>query len=854
MIRGWRLSLVALGLVGAAWCQRGDRVDADKSDMPTGFSVPPAVVRTPAEELETFRLQDGLRIELVAAEPLVRDPIVAKFDAAGRLWVVQFETYMRDAEATGELEPNSSVVVLHDDDGDGQMDRSVPFLSNVVLPRAVLPIRAGQPGGGALVILPPDLVFAVDKDGDLVADEQRVVASGFEAGLQNPEHSGNGLLWGLDNRIHLANDARMWRCVTKPDGQLEFVEERGAGGGQWGITQDDCGRLFFNYNADWLRCDLVPGRYASRLPGLRMAGLNYQVVKNQDIWPSRVTPGINRGGRDGMLEKGMLQRNTGVCAPLVYRGDRLQDSNGNVFVCEPCGHLVRRFVLSDTDARMKGRNALDRAEFLTSTDERFRPVNLTQGPDGALYVVDMYRGVIQHRNFVTTFLRKQIEARELEKPIGMGRIWRIVADGSDPSPQPSLAGASTQQLVAALADPCGWRRDTAQRSLVLDRPLAAVVPLQERLRGEDPVYAKIHALSVLSGMEQLSHNDLRVVLHDDDPDLGAFALGLTPPFLSQGDPVLFSQCEALVGHASPSVRWHLALALGGVEGPRGAQALVICAALAPSAAEDPVMRDALVNAVAGREAEFLRSFMQQEEFGQSAAALLRLLGRTAAKSRDGERQRELLQVTAACMHGFAQRAILQGFVDALPKAAAQRVSFFVFAVTPQSLMAMARTGQPKVQTLVRQILESIELRPETAAPDLGVAADDLTAVQRGRIAGGAQVYRSICAACHQHDGRGMAGLAPPLRDSEWVTGDAERLIKIALHGVRGPIEAAGVSFDGEMAGQRHMSNDDLAAVLSWLRRAWDHRQEPVSPAEVDAVRKRFAERQTAWTAKELGDT
>ena len=853
MSRSCRLLLVGWALTTAALAQRGDRDPADKLDMPTGFHVPAAVVRSPEQELETFRLQDGFRIELVAAEPLVRDPVAAIFDSAGRLWVAQFQTYMRDVDATGELEPNSSVVVLHDDDGDGRMDRATPFLQNVVLPRAVLPIRPGEPGGGALVVVPPQLVFAIDHDGDLVADEQKVLAAGFDAGLLNPEHCGNGLLWGLDNRIHLANEARMWRCRAEPGGALEFVVEPGAGGGQWGISQDDRGRLYFNYNSDWLRCDLVPGRYASRAADLSMTGLNYQVVKSQDVWPARVTPGINRGGREGMLEDGMLQRNTGVCAPLVYRGDRLTDCDGDVFACEPCGHLVRRFVIDQRDGRIRGVNALERAEFLASTDERFRPVNLHLGPDGALYVIDMYRGVIQHRNFVTTFLRKQIKARELEQPTGMGRIWRVVADGSKPTAAPALGRATVEQLVAALAEPCGWRRDTAQRVLVLSRNREAVAPLRARLRGDAPPYATIHAMSVLSGLGMLSHDDLRAVMHGDDPGVLAFALGLAEPFLRRGDAVLFSQCERLVEHPAASVRWHLALAMGSITGKHGDRALAICAALGARHAGEAVMRDCLVNAAAAREARFLRALMGTADFGEGCAPILRVLGRMVARSRDRERQQELLQVTAACMHGFAQRAVLGGFVDALPKGQKQRTSFFVFAATPQSLLALARTGQPLVQQLVRQILAATELRPQLAAGPVGVDDADLTGVERGRIAGGARVYGAVCAACHQPDGRGMAGLAPPLRGSEWVTGEPARLIKIALHGVRGPISAAGVLFDGEMVGQAHMRDEDLAAVLSWLRRAWHHREQPIAPEELAAVREQFAQRQSAWTAEELGD-
>ena len=151
----------------------------------------------------------------------------------------------------------------------------------LVLPRAVLPLR-----GGALVVAPPQLWWLADADGDLQADARSEVMGGFEAGLDNPEHSGNGLLWGLDHRIHLANDARLLRWTS-----TGFVVEKGAGGGQWGITHDDRGRCYFNYNEDWLRCDLVPGRYGPRAAitgGLPQ--LNWRVVEDRGVWPIRMTP------------------------------------------------------------------------------------------------------------------------------------------------------------------------------------------------------------------------------------------------------------------------------------------------------------------------------------------------------------------------------------------------------------------------------------------------------------------------------------------------------------------------------------------------------------------------------------
>jgi mono/diheme cytochrome c family protein/glucose/arabinose dehydrogenase len=846
----WQLCVSLLWAM-ALPAQNGDRIAADKRDMPPGIDVPPAVVLAPDDALAAMQLQPGFRMELCAAEPLVRDPVAMTFDAAGRMWVVEMNTYMPDIDANGELEAASRIAVLHDDNDDGVMDRAEPFLEGVVLPRAVLPIRAGRPGGGALVILPPKLVWAVDHDGDLRADELVDVAGGFDAGLQNPEHSGNGLLWGRDNRIHLANDRRTWRCVVGRDGELSFGEEPGSGGGQWGISQDDRGRTWFNYNSDWLRCNLVPGHYAGRAPDLRMAGLNHRAVADQTVHPVRVTPGVNRGGRDGVLdERAYLARTTAVCSPLVYRGDALGDCDGSVFVCEPAGHVVRRFVIEDGDGRLAARNAYADAEFLAATDERFRPVSLGLGPDGALYVVDMYRGVIQHRNFVTTWLRKQVEARGLERPVGMGRIWRIVAEGHRRSPTERLDRLPLERLVDRLFGPCGHTRDVAQRELVLRADRRAVPLLRRQLREHGDAVGRLAVLAVLDGLDAVATNDLRVLADAEDSGLVAFAAGLCASHVTRVDKVLLEQLGRWAAHPSPSVQWHVALALGSVEGPLAARALEQLVDLAEPAEQDVVLRDCIRNACWQREADLVRALGRRRNGDRfTTPLLLQALGAQVARSRQRERQRELLDVTAGLMEVSSQQAVLRGFLSVLPKEPDKQPGFFKFAVTPQSLVAMKRIGDPGLVELVDRMLSVMTIQVEEPPPS-GLIDADLSPEERGRIAAGARAYGMICAACHQADGRGMAGLAPPLRGSDWVTGDAETLVKIVLHGVRGPIEAAGVTFDGEMPSQAHFADEDLAAALSWLRRAWGSRATPISPAEIKALRDRLQGHEV-WSAAEL---
>ena len=831
--------------------QRGDRPGERQSMLPESVSVPSAKALAPADELRTFTVAEGYEVRLYAAEPLVQDPVVGSWDAAGRLWVCEFRSYMKDLDATDEDEPSGRIVVLHDDDRDGVADRSTVFADGLVLPRAVLPML-----GGALAIVPPNLVWFRDADGDLVADGAPLqILGGFEAGTANPEHSGNGLTFGLDGRIHLCNDRRMLR----PLGRGEFAIEQGAGGGQWGLAMDDRGRFYFNYNSDWLHCDLVPGRYgplAAPVGGLPQ--LNHRVVREQSVWPVRMTPGINRGYQPHMLrEDYTLARTTGVCGPVVYRGGLLPCA-GDVFVCEPCGNVVRRFTILHPDGVMAGRNPYEsaRREFLASTDERFRPVNLMNGPDGALYVVDMYRGLIQHRNYVTSYLRQQVERRGLERPIHRGRIWRIVPSGPhEPPPMPQLVAAAVAPLVAALAHPSGTVRDLALQQLVEGRRKDAIPALRRQLGRSDRPAVQIATLAALAGLDALSITELRRFVRSEDSGVVAFVLQHAGGALARGDAHLWAAIRAMHTDTPRSVRWHAALAIGDalrhddlraerVEDGAVRQ-LARLVALDPG---DGRLRAAVATAAHPRLMVVVRTFADahRDELPPVANALVDFC-RRAVRSRDPEQQRQVLRFAAepACP-GWQAAAALRGAVQALPKGNRRR-GWLRFESVPPALVALSGSDDAALQGPANVLLGAVRVGGE-AQPG---AVADLTDEERQRVAAGATVFRGACAACHQLDGKGQRGLAPPLADSEWVTGPASRLIRIALHGVRGPIEVDGEVWELEMPGQAHLSERELAQVLSYLRRAFGHRATCIEERDVRRVKARTARRASAWTQAEL---
>jgi mono/diheme cytochrome c family protein/glucose/arabinose dehydrogenase len=832
-----------LGFAGAVSAQQGDRPGEAQTSLPATLVVPPAPARSPAEQATTMQLREGFELQLFAAEPLVADPVAAALDAAGRMWVVEMRGYMNDIDATGERAANGRIVVLADDDGDGRADRSTVFADELVLPRAVLPLR-----GGALVVAPPDLVWLPDADGDLRADGRQALAGGFEAGLDNPEHSGNGLLWGLDQRIHVANDARLWRWT--PAG---FRGEAGAGGGQWGISHDDRGRCYFNYNEDWLRCDLVPGRYgplAAATGG--MPSLNWRVCPERTVWPIRITPGVNRGYQAGRLVEWVLAIHTAVCAPHVYRGGLLP-CDGDVFVCEPAGNVVRRIVLQERDALMRGDNPYEaeRREFLASSDERFRPVGLLTGADGALYVVDMYRGVIQHRNFVTTFLRRQIEARGLERPIGLGRIWRIAPTGTAARSSPSLHDVPALDLVAALGDRNGARRDLAMRELVLRQERTAAAVLRASARSGVAPATRIAAFGVLVGLELLTADDVRSALRDDDVAVQAFALPYAGPFLAAGDGHLWARLAALAANGPANVRWLVALALADVgAAPTAARyrdrRLALLGALLAEHGDDAALRAAL--AVAAGD-DLVALLVQWRDRGPAAPkwcfVAVRDLAARALRTRREALQSAVFDAAAAGPADWT-RALLRGAVDGLPKGVA-RDGWLVFGSPPRSLVQLAGGGDRDVVRLAQELAAAVVVAGAAASSTV----HELTAAQQQLVRAGERVYARACAACHQLDGRGMPGLAPPLRDSEWALGPAERLVRIVAHGVRGPIEVAGTMWTLEMPAQAQLSDAELAQVTSYVRRAFGHAATTIDAADVAALRAAHRDRAEPWTAQEL---
>jgi mono/diheme cytochrome c family protein/glucose/arabinose dehydrogenase len=836
------LALLASVVVSPA--QTGKKTSPPMKSLVPAELIPPSPVLSPEEELESFQLAPGIRVELVASEPMVAHPMAMAFDPDGRLWVVEMRGYMPNLEGVGEDQPVGRVSVLSDTDGDGRMDKSVVFLDGLVMPRAVMPVR-----DGALVGAPPYLWFCRDTDGDGRADEKIVVASDFggpidpkNPALGEPENKPNSPLWAFDNWIYCGHYTGKFRWRNG-------AWERGmtTSRGQFGLSQDDFGRFYSNSNSDQLRADIIPTHYLSRNPNYpRARGRSVGVARGQSVWPARVTPGINRGYLPEMLRDYKLKNFTAACAPWIYRADLFPaDFYGNAFVCEPAGNLVKRNLVTAGRGTLTAREAYDQREFIASTDERFRPVNLTTGPDGALYLCDMYHGIIQHRISVSKYLEDQVRARGLDQPVGLGRIWRVAPENAKRPAPPQMSKEAPAQWVAHLSHPNSWWRETAQRLLV-ERGDTSVVPALEELaaKGKSPM-GRVHALWTLEGVQRLSVKTAIRALDDSDPRVRAAAVRVGEGFLRDEERFeLLPKWIARAGtESSPEVQLQLVLSLGEARDAASDAAMV---ALLRRAPDNTFLRDAVLTGVAGRELELFETFLAETGLD----SLLTGLAGCVFAGRHPARIGRLFETIAALPAGARSRqATLLNSLTANAVVTARRP--VRLPAEPAALATLRRQPGASLNTALEKI-SPLLIWPGKPGVAPEAPVEPLTPAQQVRFEAGGQLYAATCAACHQPHGLGLEGHSPPLADSEWVTGSVERLARIAINGVRGPIRVGDRGYDLDMPAMgAALSDEQLAAIFTYIRREWGHTAAPVEPETVERIRAAVAGRQDAWTQVEL---
>ena len=528
----------------------------------------------PDEALKKFELEEGFRIEIVASEPMIADPIAMDIDSDGRLWVIDMPSYMpvhdKGTLETAALErvPEARVTVLEDTTGDGKMDVQRIFYEGLILPRAIKVLT-----DGILVAEPPNVLYIRDTNGDGKGDTREVVYNGYGDETEPNIHSfPGGLMWGMDNWLHSSNNNV--ESIRQVDGEWKTLPFRRLG--QWGMSQDNFGRLYSSNNAKPLQTHLVPYGYSSRHPMFEVTEGKNVSIGGDTIWPAHYA-GVNRGYREGVLrEDSTLIRATAASSTVIYRGDQFgEDYVGNAFSPEPGANLIKRYIIDSNPADIDATAdyAYRGREFLTSTDERFRPVNIYNSPDGSIYVLDMYRGLLEHASHLTDYLRDYVVKRDLHIPAGgqFGRIYRIVRDDRDINYDvPKFSEMKPKEWVSYLRHENGHLRDQAQQVLVQTSP-GEVVPMLENLVQDQSVepYTRLHALWTLEGFEKSVYKFDNLIetalqaLDDQHPRVRAAAVRILEPAMVENNKKLMERLSTLPkNESSEYVQLQLLASLG----------------------------------------------------------------------------------------------------------------------------------------------------------------------------------------------------------------------------------------------------------------------------------------------------
>jgi putative membrane-bound dehydrogenase-like protein len=601
-------------------------------------SLPPLLnskALSPAEEQSTFSVPEGFRVELVASEPAVVDPVAMAFDERGRIFVAEMRGYPNGGRGTGTI-TSGQIRLLEDRDGDGVYETSTVWADNLRFPTGLMPYR-----GGLLVANAPDLLYLEDSRATGKADRRRVLYTGFD--VANIQQLLNSLQFAHDNWIHACAGMAggTITSVEKPDMPAVSLRGRGirfrpdvpgsleptSGGGQYGLSADDWGRWFTATNSQHLRHIILPDRYLRRNSSLAVRavtldipehGAACKVFRKSPFEAWRVERTAQRVGSE--LAKRLPSTElvpggyvTSACSPLVYTADLLPaEYRGSVFVCDPANNVIIRDTLTPKGATFVARRGHAECEFLASTDNWFRPVYLTLGPDGAIYVLDFYREVIE----TPLSLPEDIKARVNLESRGRGRIWRITtaAKGSRPT-RFDLSKAGTAELVAELGSGNSWRRLTAQRLLVERRDAAAVEPLLALAGPKNPPLARLHALWTLEAFGKLTPALIESALNATEPGLRENALQLAEGWLGKSKS-LDAAVLACASDADPRVRFQAALTLGQMQGPEAATAL---AQLFRRSDNDTWTQTALLSSASQSAASLLTALAEDAEFGRAPA-------------------------------------------------------------------------------------------------------------------------------------------------------------------------------------------------------------------------------------------
>ncbi|GAB3898097.1 c-type cytochrome [Larkinella knui] len=633
-------SLIASLLTVAVSCQ--------KSSTGSGTS--------PEEALKTFELEPGFQIELVASEPLVADPVAMEIDEDGRVYVVEMHGYPLDKTGTGKIK------LLTDSDGDGRMDKSAVFAENLVLPTGIMRWKKG-----VLVTDAPNVYYLEDTDGDGKSDVRDTVLTGFA--LSNPQHNVNAPLLGLDNWIYLAHESAVTAQVYKeefgdrgsdvffpkrPDGirlpdnasgrSVRFRPDRYelepvAGNTQFGHTFDAWGNRLLVSNANHAFHEVITTPYLKRNPDLLVSNVTQSISDHgnaAEVFPITKNPQLQL-----LTDVGVI---TSACGITAYLGGAFPAQYDSItFVAEPVSNLVHFDKIHEKGATFTASRVHTGKEFLASTDAWFRPVNFYTGPDGALYVIDYYRQIVEHPEWMAEDV---IKSGALYNGTDQGRIYRITPKGTQPASwgKDLLGKATNPQLIEKLGDRNVWWRRNAQR-LLLDRATPQdVAGLEAMAKNPSLPFGRLHALWTLEGLSKLRPELITTALKDPVPGIRTNAIKLAELHLETA-PALVPALLAMQSDTDPKVRFQLLCTLGFVEKPEAASARQ---KLLFADIDDPWVQIAALSAPSSQKGDLLNAVLARFKPDQPAyGSLVERLSAMAGASQPTKTINQLLQKATA---------------------------------------------------------------------------------------------------------------------------------------------------------------------------------------------------------------
>jgi putative membrane-bound dehydrogenase-like protein len=770
------------------------------------------LAKTPQASLESIRTRPGFQVELIASEPLVQSPIALAWGADGKLWVVEMGDYPLGLENKGK--PGGRIKYLEDTNGDGRYDKATVFLDGLSFPTGVLPWRKG-----VLVTCAPEIFYAEDTKGTGKADLRVPLYTGFAEG--NPQHRVNTLAWGLDNWLYCANGDSGGRIKSVKTGATLNLSGRdfrtrpddGALDGQTGQTQygrsrDDWGDWFGNNNSNPMYHYVLADHYIRRNRHLAAPDPRVQVSVTPGAAPvfpiSRTLPRFN--------DFNTANHFTSACSAIVYRDDLFGPAfAGSTFVSEPVHNLIHREIMTAKGVTFTSRRAPDeqKSEFLASSDNWFRPTSIQNGPDGALWVADMYRAIIEHPEWIPLDWQKRIDLRAGQDK---GRIYRVYPVGRKPRKIPRLDRLDTAGLVAALDSPNGWQRDTAQQMLLWRNDKAAVPSLEKMTVDCQRPLGRLHALCTLDGLNVLSPERVLRALDDPHPGVRRHAIRLCERQLAKS-PELGVALMKLVGDGDPQVRMQLAYTLGDWADARSGDAL---GQIALRDSGDRYLTAAVMSSVNRTNLDrVLLTVLKGSGTAPPPEALVEKLLRMANALGDTRAMVTLLTTVSTPEKGkYAawQFAALAGLLDALDE-----------RNTP--LERLRAEGGDDMKAALKQLVGLFDAARAVMTDEHGATADKLPAI---RLLGRGLDHR-------QEDMARLADLLVPQTPDDVQNAAiaalgrlrGERVPVLLLRGWKGYAPARRDQVLDVLFGR----NEWLAAVLQVIER------KEITPAEINAVRR-----------------